>query len=350
VRQIKVLVVDDSALVREILSKGLAGDPALEVVGAARDPYEARDMIVKLTPDVVTLDVEMPRMNGVDFLKLLMPQHPIPIVMVSSLTDRGAAITLEALDSGAVDFVTKPKANVAAGLSGMMAELRTKVKIAATVNVSHWKTRREALFAASPRSAPAAAAESKWCKLIAMGASTGGTEALAAILCKLPPDLPPIVIVQHMPAGFTGLFAERINRQSQINVKEAAHGDVLQKGCAYVAPGGMQCEILKGAAGGSLSIKQGELCCGHAPSVEVMFRSAAKTFGGSTLGVILTGMGQDGAHGLKSLRDTGARTLGQDEASCVVYGMPKVAFEVGGVEKQLPLDRMADAMISLVRS
>jgi two-component system chemotaxis response regulator CheB len=340
---IKVLVVDDSALVREFISAGLEADPAIEVVGTAEDPFQARDLIVRLKPDVLTLDVEMPRMSGVEFLRQLMPQYPLPVVMVSALTERGRKITLEALDCGAVDFVTKPTSNLAAGLPGMMAQLCAKIKVAAGANVSHWKgrTRGEPV----PRTA-GRVLTSGFHQAVVIGASTGGTEALREVVTRFPAQMPGVVIVQHMPAGFTKMFADRLNELSAMTVKEAQDGDQIRPGLVLVAPGEKQLEIVK--TGGVLKVccREGEKVMGHCPSVEVMMNSAARTLGARALGLILTGMGRDGAAGLKAMRDAGARTLAQDEKSSVVFGMPKVAWDIGAAERLVPLDRIAATVMS----
>lgn len=342
-KPIRVLVVDDSALVREIISTGLNADPGIEVVGTATDPFNARDKIVKLRPDVLTLDVEMPRMDGVDFLRQLMPQYPIPVVMVSALTEKGQKITLEALDSGAVDFVTKPSTNLAQGLQGMMAQLAAKVKIAARANVAQWKGRKPAQRAV-PSSQRALVASTN--QAVIIGASTGGTEAIREVVTRFPVTMPGVVIVQHMPAGFTKLFAERLNELSAMQVKEAQDGDSVIPGRILVAPGGMQLEVRRSGGSYQVRCRPGEKVNGHCPSVEVLMNSAAKALGKHAVGVMLTGMGGDGAKGLKAMRDAGARTLAQDEKSCIVFGMPKVAWEMGGAEKLVPLDRISDTVMN----
>ena len=346
-KKITVLIVDDSTLVRNILTQGLSSDLNIEVIGAAGDPYEARDLIVKLKPQVLTLDVEMPKMTGVEFLKKLMPQYPIPVVMVSSLTEQGQKVTIEALEAGAVDFVSKPKANTPDALNNMLIELRTKIKIAATANVSHWKAKRSDLF-----SKPGVVSKLKTqsnIEMIAIGASTGGTEAIASIIRNFPSNSPGVVIVQHMPAGFTKMFADRMNSLCHMRVKEAAHGDAIVPGLVLIAPGGFQLKVMRGNGTLYVDIKPGETVCGHKPSVEVMFESVSKTVGKKSIGVILTGMGRDGAAGLKTLRDTGAHTVGQNEETCIVYGMPKVANELGGVEKELPLDSITEHVLALLK-
>ncbi|MBF0198837.1 MAG: chemotaxis response regulator protein-glutamate methylesterase [Planctomycetes bacterium] len=340
---IKVLVVDDSALVRQVLVQGLSSDPEIEVVGVALDPYVARDRIVQLRPDVLTLDVEMPRMDGVEFLKRLMPAYPLPTVMVSSLTPRGGEITLNALAAGAIDFVTKPS-SMGAGLNEMMAELIRKVKMAAKVDVSHWKGKKEAVTRPAASAAPKVLKDSTD-KVIAIGASTGGTEALAAVLTQLPPQTPGIVLTQHMPKNFTRLFAERLDRDCQMQAKEAEDGDRIIRGRILVAPGAKQMKVVR--SGGIYEVKcaEGEKVNGHSPSVDVLFNSVAEQVGCNAYGVILTGMGRDGASGLLKMRNNGAHTIGQDEASSVVYGMPKEAYDLGAVVKQCPLNEVAGQLL-----
>ncbi len=335
-KKARVLVIDDSILVRQILSQGLQEDPDIEVVATASDPYAARDAISVYKPDVLTLDVEMPKMDGVEFLRKMMPQCPIPVVMVSSLTERGQKITMDALDAGAVDFVAKPKANVATGLTQMMRELREKVKAASTANVSHWLNhsyRPVSQAAQSGDYGKRAASQ----RLIAIGASTGGTEALKEVLTTFTPDMPGTVIVQHMPAGFTRMFAERLNSLCGVAVKEAANGDLVREGHVYIAPGGKQLEVTKSPQGFVLRTFDGKEVCGHRPSVEVMMQSVAKSAGRNAVGAMLTGMGGDGAMGMRAMRDAGARCIAQDEASCVVFGMPNKALESGGAERAVPL-------------
>ncbi|MEE4255252.1 MAG: chemotaxis response regulator protein-glutamate methylesterase [Desulfuromusa sp.] len=346
-RAIRVLIVDDSALVRNILSQGLSMDPNIEVVGTAPDPYIARDKIVELQPDVLTLDVEMPRMDGVAFLRKLMPQYPIPIIMVSSLTQRGKQITMEALEAGAVDFVAKPTSNVAAGLSAMLMELRSKVKIASTANVSHWKGKRPITSPKSGSTSASALAESTD-KVIAIGASTGGTEAIRQVIENFPANTPGTVIVQHMPSGFTKMFSDRLNQLCQMQVKEAEHGDRIRTGLVLIAPGGKQMEVVR--SGGFYQVRLGgeEKVSGHCPSVDVMMHSVAKHVGTNAVGAMLTGMGQDGAEGMLAMMQAGARCIAQDEASSVVFGMPKVAFEKGGAERLVPLNKISTALLSLL--
>lgn len=337
--KVRVLVIDDSALVREVLSRGLAMDPGIEVVGTASDPYIARDKIMTLRPDVLTLDVEMPRMDGVEFLRKLMPQYPLPVLMVSALTQEGKQITLEALEAGAVDFVTKPSTNVAQGLTDMLRELRAKVKMASTANVSGWK-KDKSESAPIPVRPTRSLAESTD-KVIAIGASTGGTEAIREVITAFPPDTPGVVIVQHMPAGFTKMFADRMNTLCAMEVKEAQSGDRVMVGRILIAPGDYHMQLIRSGGIYQVQCSSGETVCGHRPSVEVLFQSVAKAAGANAIGVMLTGMGYDGADGMVAMRQAGARTLAQNEATCVVYGMPKEAYIRGGAEQVYPLSRIA---------
>ena len=352
-KKIKVMIIDDMALIRDILAQGLSQDPGIEVVGTASDPYIAAKQIPKLKPDVLTLDVEMPRMDGVDFLRRLMPQHPIPVVMVSALTERGKQITMDALEAGAVDFVTKPNTDVARGLNAMMMELRTKVKIASSASVSHWKHKRYKKYTGSATSSgakPSNALAHSTDKVIAIGASTGGTEAIKEVVMRLPTSTPGVVIVQHMPAGFTKTFSERLNTLCAMEVKEAENGDRIFAGRILVAPGGYQLKVVRSGGIYQVQIKPGEKVCGHAPSVEVMMQSVAQYVGSNAIGVMLTGMGHDGADGMKAMRDAGGRCIAQDEKSCVVFGMPMEAHKRGGAEKLVPLDKIAGEVIHLLKA
>jgi two-component system chemotaxis response regulator CheB len=345
-RKVKVLIVDDSALVRDILSKGLGGDAGIEVVGTAPDVYVARDMIVRLRPDVLTLDVEMPKMDGIEFLRKLMPQYPIPVVVVSSLTQKGKDITMQALEFGAVDYVAKPMANLSEGLNAMMMELRTKIKIASTANVSHWKNKK--FDDVQTKITGSQALSESTDKLIAIGASTGGTEAIRKVISVLPPNTPGVVIVQHMPKGFTQTFAERMNQVSLMTVKEAKEGDRVLNGRILIAPGDYHIAIERSGGQYIIRTNQNDKVNGHRPSVDVLFLSVAKNVGPNAYGIILTGMGADGAKGLKAMKEQGAKTFGQDQATSVVYGMPKVAFELGAVDFQLPLDQISKRLISQI--
>jgi len=347
-KKTRVLIIDDSMLVRQILSQGLQEDPDIEVVATACDPYAARDAISVHKPNVLTLDVEMPKMDGVEFLRKMMPQCPIPVVMVSSLTERGQKITMDALDAGAVDFVAKPKANVASALPMMMTELREKVKTASTVNVSRYLNRS---YRPTPQQPVKSASSGKRIasqRLIAIGASTGGTEALKEVLTTFTPDMPGTVVVQHMPPGFTKMFAERLDSLCRVAVKEATNGDLICDGCVYIAAGGRQMEVARTPQGYAIRVFDGPEMCGHRPSVEVMMQSVAKHVGRNAVGAMLTGMGGDGAMGMKAMRDAGARCIAQDEASCVVFGMPHKALESGGAERAVPLRDITRTLKSLL--
>ena len=346
-RPIRVLIIDDSALVRQVLSQGLAADPDIEVAGTAVDPYHARDQILALNPDVLTLDVEMPRMDGVQFLRRLMPQFPLPVVMVSTLTQRGAQVTLDALAAGAVDFIAKPSSSQVGALSDILQELRAKIKIAATVDLSAWKS-RDLLTRFEPYSQPAALPPGANGRIIAIGASTGGTEAIRRLLEGFPAAMPGIVIVQHMPAGFTRMFAERLNQLCAMEVREAVHGDQVRPGLVLLAAGGQHLRLARGGIGFEVHSAAGEKVSGHCPSVDVLMQSVAGVAGARAIGLLLTGMGADGADGLCAMRKAGARTLAQDQASSVVFGMPRVAFERGGAERLVPLEQMAAATLRLL--
>ena len=333
--RVRVLVVDDSPTMRGLITAALSRDPEIEVVGAAADPLEARALIKDLNPDVLTLDVEMPNMNGLEFLEKIMRLRPMPVVMVSTLTQAGAEITLEALEMGAVDAVGKPGAGVTAVEA--FSELTLKVKTAARSRVRV----RGPVAPVPPRAGYRASSD----HILAMGASTGGVEALLTIISAFPADCPATVVTQHMPATFTGSFAARLNKVSGATVSEAVDGAILRPGHVYIAPGGLAHLEVSGAVPRCRLI-QGDTVSGHRPSVDVLFRSVAR-LGRPMTGVILTGMGRDGAQGLLEMRNAGAHTLGQDEASCVVYGMPRVAHEIGGVERQLPLSRLSSAILDL---
>jgi len=336
---IRVLIVDDSATARAVVKEVLESDRDIEVVGVAQDAYIARDKIIELRPDVICLDVEMPRMDGITFLKKLMTYMPTPVVMVSSLTQKGAVTTLEALEAGAVDFVAKPHSNIYDGIDEIREELISKVKAAAKAKV---KARRHTFVA---KKVNYTALSETTDKVIAIGASTGGTEAIREVLTRLPANVPGIIIVQHMPPNFTKSFADRLNELCAVEVKEAKNGDFLGIGKVLIAPGDYHMVLRRSGARYFVEIGTGEKVSGHRPSVDVLFNSVAKTAGANAIGVILTGMGADGAKGLLSMRNAGARTIGQDENSCVVYGMPKVAYEIGAVERQFDLDDIAEAIV-----
>lgn len=345
-RPIRVLIVDDSALVRQVLAQGLAADPEIEVVGTATDPYQARDKILALQPDVLTLDVEMPRMDGVQFLRRLMPQYPLPVVMVSTQTQRGAQVTMAALEAGAVDFVAKPSTTQGLDLTEILAELRTKVKTAAGIDVSSWQGRTlpPPPVAVKPAALPPGISD----RIIAVGASTGGTEAIRQLVEGFPAAMPGVVIVQHMPAGFTRMFAERLNQLCAMEVKEAAHGDKVRPGLVLIAPGGQHLRLARAGGGFEVHCVAGEKVSGHCPSVDVLMQSVAAMAGARGIGLLLTGMGADGADGLCAMRRAGARTLAQDQATSVVFGMPRVAFERGGAERLVPIDQMAASTLRLL--
>jgi len=339
----RVLIVDDSALVRQVLNNILSRHPGLEVVGIAKDPYDARERIKELDPDVLTLDVEMPRMDGLTFLSKLMKAHPMPVVMLSSLTAKGTATALDALDLGAVDVIGKPAMDQATGLEAMGAQIAEAVYAASMAKVSG---RRPSALAASAPLAPLAERAKAGRALIAIGSSTGGTEALRHVFEAIPENLPPIVAVQHMLPGFTGAFADRLDRSCRARVKVAEDGEPLKPGTVYLAPN--ETHLLVGRRGaGLVAVLEGsERISRHLPSVDVLFQSVAETCGPHALGVILTGMGDDGARGLLQMRQKGARTLGQDEATCVVYGMPRAAYMRGAVEEQAPLGAIASHLVT----
>ncbi|HHE54723.1 MAG TPA: chemotaxis response regulator protein-glutamate methylesterase [Caldithrix abyssi] len=329
-KEIKVLIVDDSALVRQVLSRGLEQDASIEVVGTAANPYRAVELINKFHPQVLTLDVEMPRMNGIEFLKRLMVKHPMPVIMVSSLTMKNSSITLEALHYGAIDFVLKPNSNIRNGLQLMLDELRLKIKQAVKANVKPLvKTFQNATTNKVTINRSLKSSET----VIAIGASTGGTEALLTLLKSMPADAPGMVVVQHMPAGFTELFARRLNDLTELQVIEAATGDQLKPGKVLIAPGNYHMQLIKIGKTFQVICRGGERVNGHRPSVDVLFRSVARHAGASSIGILLTGMGKDGAEGLLEMRKNGARTLAQDEATSVVFGMPRAAYLNGGAER-----------------
>ncbi len=331
---IRVLIVDDSALVRSVLSRGLAADPAIEVVGAARDPYEARDLLVSLRPDVITLDVEMPRMDGVTFLRTFMAVLPTPTIVLSSLTTRGSTLAMQALEAGAVEVLTKPSAGIVGGLDALMASLIHTIKIAASCQVAR---RPQAMTAVDDRPA-SAALDRTTDHVIGLGASTGGVAALGRILPAFPPWTPGVVIVQHMPAGFTADFARRLDGQCQMRVAEAADGDRVLRGHVLVAPGGERhLEVHRFGGEYRIRLVAGPLATGHRPSVDVFFRSLAHHAGSNATACLLTGMGADGAEGLLALRAAGGRTFAQDRETCAVWGMPAAAQQLGAAERMIAL-------------
>lgn len=385
-RMIRVLCVDDSALIRELMAEIINAQPDMQVVATAPDPLVARDLIKRHEPDVLTLDVEMPRMDGLDFLERLMRLRPMPVVMVSSLTERGGEITLRALELGAVDFVSKPRLGIRGGMLEYAETIADKIRAAARARVrpagravtspsaggvqagsvlsnsaqshpypSSLADRSVAASVAAPvsqdkESPPAIAAASRRPllsseKLIAVGASTGGTEAIRAVLQSLPADAPAILVTQHMPPGFTRSFAERLNGLCRIAVKEAAHGERILPGHAYIAPGDAHLTLSRSGANYVVTLDQRPPVNRHRPSVDVLFDSVARVAGRNAVGVILTGMGRDGARGLLQMREAGAHTIAQDEQSCVVYGMPREAIELGAAQSVLPLSRISGHLL-----
>ncbi|SPP65120.1 protein-glutamate methylesterase/protein-glutamine glutaminase [Nitrospira lenta] len=349
--KIRVITVDDSALMRQVLAQLLSKDPDIEVVGSAPDPYIAREKIKALNPDVITLDVEMPKMDGLTFLEKLMRGRPMPVVMVSSLTEAGCQTTLRALELGAVDFITKPKIDLREGMEDIADDLIAKVKAAAVAKI------RGAVQAANGSGqAPAprvvthlsSAMIKTTDTIIAIGSSTGGTEAVKEVLEVLPPNTPPILITQHMPERFTKTWADRMNQLCRISVKEAEDGDSVLPGHALVAPGSYHMALVRSGARYSVRITQDPPVNRHRPSVDVLFDSVAQYAGANAVGVILTGMGGDGAKGMFAMKQAGAYTIAQDEASCVVFGMPKEAIKLGGVDKILPLGDIAGAVLTHV--
>lgn len=338
-RQIKVLIVEDSLIFRELLARCLNEDPGITVVATARDPFEARDAIIKYKPDVMTLDIEMPRMDGIEFLRKLMPQYPLPVVMISSLSDK----VFDAMNAGAVDFVAKPLCATQEQLEEFMKkELTVKIKIASIAKLSEWKK------VAEDNSKQVLGKQNRDL-IVAIGASTGGTEAITDVIKDFGEDIPGVVIVQHMPPKFTEMFAKRLDDKCWVKVKEAKTGDVVVPGQVLIAPGGdAHMQLVKVNGEYQVVIKQGPRVNGHCPSVDVLFESVAKTAGHNAVGIILTGMGGDGAKGLLAMRNAGARTIGQDESTCVVYGMPKVAYELGAVEYQEKLTDIAKRTYSIL--
>ncbi len=332
-RIIKVLIVDDSIVYREMIARQISEDEQIEVVGKASSPFEARDMIINLRPDVMTLDVEMPKMDGIEFLKKLMPQYPLPTIVVSSASER----VFDALNSGAVDFVEKPKSSDL--VKYFIQELLIKIKIASTAKVGHHKKTLESIKTND--------------LIIAIGASTGGTNAIDEILKKFTRDMPGTVIVQHMPEVFTKLFADRLNNECMVEVKEAENGDEVLQGRVLIAPGKKHMRVVKRRNKILIELEdenENNKVNGHCPSVDVLFHSVAENVGKNVIGIILTGMGKDGAEGLYQMKQKGARTIGQDEVSSVVYGMPKVAYEKGAVDKQAPISKIFDVLTNYINA
>lgn len=340
-KKIKVLVVDDSAVVRKVFKEELSKERDIEVIGTAPDPYVARDKIVQLKPDVLTLDIEMPRMDGITFLRKLMVYYPLPVIIVSSLTRGGSKLAMEALSLGALEVLSKPSESYSVG--EMSLQLADKVRAVASVRVQARRGGTEEV-----PGKPIQAMERTTHKVIAIGASTGGTEALKTVLTTLPPNAPGLLVVQHMPAQFTTSFAERLNELSAMTVREAKDGDSLVNGLALIAPGNYHLLLRRSGARYSAEVKKGPLVHHQRPSVDVLFHSVAAHAGRNAVGVILTGMGADGAAGLLKMREAGARTVAQDEKSCIVFGMPREAIRVGAAEKVVPLDQVARTLLELI--
>ena len=341
-KKIRVLVVDDSAVVRRMIADTLGADPEIEVVGTACDPYVARDKILELNPDVLTLDIEMPRMDGLTFLRILQQHRPMPVVVVSSLTRAGSRTAMEAMEIGAVDVLAKPQS--AWNLGDLREQLAVRVKGAAGARLKNF-----AAAAPSPRAASSGPAHFSPRQIVLIGASTGGTEAIKNVLTRLPDGLPGICIVQHIPPVFSKTFAERLNECCAFEVREAAHGDELKPGLALVAPGDQHLTLAWNGAGYRVALQQGPMIHHVRPAVDVMFESAVSA-GKNALAVLLTGMGRDGAEGMKKLKAAGATTLAQNEESCVVYGMPRAAVELGAVDRVLPLDLMPHAILHALQN
>ncbi|MCX7822274.1 MAG: chemotaxis response regulator protein-glutamate methylesterase [Syntrophobacterales bacterium] len=346
-RKIKVLIVDDSAIVRKIFTQELSKYPDIEVVGTAPDPYIARDKIVALKPDVITLDIEMPRMDGLTFLRKLMKYYPIPTIVVSSLTPKNSAMALEALEAGAVEVLAKPGGSYSVG--DMSVQLVEKIRAAARAKILSSPLSTYVKPSDDTSGLLKLSLTQTTHKVIAMGASTGGTEALKAVLMQLPPTSPGIVIVQHMPPKFTQAFAERLNGLCQIAVREAKNNDAVIPGVALIAPGNYHMVLKRSGARYYVEIKDGPLVCYQRPSVDVLFHSVARYAGSNAIGVIMTGMGRDGASGLLEMKKAGAKTIAQDEESCVVFGMPKEAIKIGAVDVVAPLQDIPKVILSMLR-
>ena len=356
-KKIRVIVVDDSALVRSLLAEIINRQHDMECIGTANDPLVAREMIRELDPDVITLDVEMPRMDGIDFLGRLMRLRPMPVVMISTLTERGAEVTMRALELGAVDFVAKPRVGLANGLNELATQIVDKIRVAAVAHVRRISAvpAGSAANAGAAAGAPAAASSTSLLgrlsteKIIAIGASTGGTEAIREVLVRLPADSPAIVITQHMPPGFTTSFAARLNSLCQITVKEAVNGERILPGHAYIAPGGLQFRIARSGANYVAVVEDAPPVNRHKPSVEVLFKSVAAVAGRNAYGIMLTGMGADGAAAMREMKDAGSYNYVQDEASCIVFGMPREAIAHGAADEVLPLTQIAGALVTKLR-
>ena len=350
-KKIRVIVVDDSALVRSLLAEIINRQSDMECIGTANDPLIAREMIRELNPDVITLDVEMPRMDGIDFLGRLMRLRPMPVLMISTLTERGAEVTLKALELGAVDFVAKPRVGLSSGLNELAGQIVDKIRVASVAHVRRIQRDPVTGGSAAPVPAPSAGLLGRLSteKLIFIGASTGGTEAIKEVLVHMPADSPAIVITQHMPPGFTTSFAARLNGLCQITVKEAVNGERILPGHAYIAPGGTQFHISRSGANYVAVVDDGPPVNRHKPSVEVLFKSAAAVVGRNAFGIMLTGMGNDGAAAMREMKDAGSYNYAQDEASCIVFGMPREAIAHGAADEILPLTQIAPALVAKLR-
>ncbi len=353
-KKIRVVVVDDSALVRSLLAEIINRQRDMECVGAANDPLVAREMIRELNPDVITLDVEMPRMDGIDFLGRLMRLRPMPVLMISTLTERGAEVTMRALELGAVDFVAKPRIGLAEGIKELSDQIVEKIRVAASAHIRRAPTTTAPSGATpavgTPAAAPKLLGRLSTEKLICIGSSTGGTEAVKEVLTRMPADSPGIVITQHMPPGFTTSFATRLNGLCQITVKEAVNGERILPGHAYIAPGGRHLRVDRSGANYVAVVEDSEPVNRHKPSVEVLFHSCAQVVGPNAFGIMLTGMGNDGAKAMREMKDAGSYNYVQDEASCVVFGMPREAIAHGAADEVLPLTSIAPALLARLSS
>jgi len=335
-KKIRVLVVDDSLVFREVLARGISSDPDIEVVAKALDPFDARDKILEFEPDVMTCDVQMPKMNGIEFIRRLIPQYPLPVIVVSTISTS----VFDAMDAGAIDFVVKPDVQSPSNVESFILELIAKIRIAAYAKVNQPMLERQNRYSSKIANSDK--------KLIAIGSSTGGTEAVYSLISRLPKDIPSILIVQHIPPVFSRMFADRLNKQTDLNAKEAQTGDYLEPGMVLVAPGDQHLKVKRIGDRYKVETFYGDKVNGHCPSVDILFESVAKECGKNAVGIILTGMGYDGAKGLLAMRRSGARTIGQDEQSSVVYGMPKVAYEIGAVEKQTSLLNIPQFLLSML--
>ena len=355
--KIKVMIVDDSAVVRQVVTQAIATDPSIEVIATAQDPLFAIEKMKTLWPDVLVVDIEMPRMDGLTFLKKIMAEHPTPVIICSSLAEKGAQVTMEALAAGAFTIITKPKMGVKSFLQDSTNDIVSAIKAAARANMGAVR-RMTAPSAAAAMPSPKLSADAMLAsqhrgasmygttdRLIAIGTSTGGTQALEAVLTRLPAVCPGIVIVQHMPEKFTAMFADRLNGLCKLEVREAKNGDRVIPGRALIAPGGRHMMLKRSGAQYYVDVADGPLVNRHKPSVDVLFRSVAQVAGRNALGIIMTGMGDDGARGMKEMHDAGAQTVAEDESTCVVFGMPKEAIKLGGVDKVVPLDRIPDEIV-----